>query len=156
MSIILGVDPGKKGGLAFLDTSTKKLLFCIPTPKVDDALDIESIADLLDTYKPTKAVIESVHAMPKQGVSSMFTFGFVTGIMHGLTRGRKMRVYTPTPQAWKKTILAGTEKDKDAAIAFCKSVYPDVTLIFGRARTPNDGVADAICLATYGMRDLKL
>ena len=55
-----------------------------------------------------------------------------------------------TPQAWKKTVLAGTTKDKSAAVQFCRRAFPGVSLTPGRKRVPHDGMADALCLAEYG------
>ncbi len=58
-----------------------------------------------------------------------------------------------TPQAWKKAVLAGTARDKAAAIAFATRRFPGVPLLATpRSRTPHDGVADAVCLAEYARR----
>jgi crossover junction endodeoxyribonuclease RuvC len=80
----------------------------------------------------------------------MFKFGFVTGVMHGIISTLAIPLYLVTPQAWKKKILAGTAKDKDAAIDYCRRVYPDVSLLATeRSRKPHDGMADALCIARY-------
>lgn len=59
-----------------------------------------------------------------------------------------------TPQAWKKRVLAGTTKDKDAAISFVRRAYPTIDLTPGKKRTPHDGIADAVCLAEWGRQEL--
>ena len=56
-----------------------------------------------------------------------------------------------TPQALKKEVLAGTAKDKQAAIDHCLSAYPGVRLMAtDKSRTYHSGMADAICIAEYG------
>jgi crossover junction endodeoxyribonuclease RuvC len=54
------------------------------------------------------------------------------------------------PQAWKKKVLAGTSKDKEAAIAFVRARFPGAPLTLPRCRTPHDGMADAVCIGYYG------
>jgi hypothetical protein len=61
-----------------------------------------------------------------------------------------------TPQAWKKLILAGTPKDKDASIAYCRRAFPNVPLIPLRYRVPHDGIADSLCLLQYGLRTFSV
>lgn len=51
----------------------------------------------------------------------------------------------------RKVILANTAKDKQAAIDYCTANYPSISLVPQRKRTPQDGIADAICLAAYGL-----
>ena len=56
-----------------------------------------------------------------------------------------------TPQAWKAAILAGTPKDKTAAIQHVDRVYPSLNIDVGTKKVIyHDGVADAVCLAEYG------
>jgi crossover junction endodeoxyribonuclease RuvC len=99
------------------------------------------------------AYIEKVSALPGQGVSSMFKFGFVTGILHGIIRTFGIPLYVVTPQIWKKEILQGTDKSKQAAIDYCLRAYPNVKLFrTERSRTYDDGMADALCIAEYAKR----
>jgi crossover junction endodeoxyribonuclease RuvC len=80
----------------------------------------------------------------------MFTFGFVTGALHGILAALGIPIYMVTPQAWKKVILAGTPKDKLASIEYCTRVYPYVDLhATPRSTTMHNGIADAICIAAY-------
>ena len=39
---------------------------------------------------------------------------------------------------------------KTAAVDYCRRVYPSVQLIPERCRVPHTGIADAVCIATYG------
>lgn len=93
--------------------------------------------------------------MPNQGVTSMFNFGKAYGELIGTIKCSGYAYLLVRPQDWKKEVLAGTDKDKAAAIDFCTHFYPEINLIPGRKKTPQDGIADAVCLAEYGKRKLR-
>ena len=86
-----------------------------------------------------------------QGTASMFGFGRGLGLREGILAALAIPHVAVTPQAWKRSILAGTARDKPAAIAFAQGFFPDVSLLpTPRCRVPHDGLADAPCLAEYG------
>ena len=154
--IIVGVDPGQKGGLAIMKDGA-----CTghPMPLAGKEVDTRAVADLVmgeydlvleDPSNHILVVVEKVHAMPKQGVSSTFKFGLNYGRILGAIEALGLRYELVTPQAWKKAILAGTNKGKTAAVEFVHRRYPSVNLMPGRMRTHHDGIADAVCLAEYG------
>ena len=151
---VIGIDPGMKGGIAILDTETNKMR-AIPTPLIGKEIDYRNIYAEFMFYEPSIVVVEKVHAMPGQGVTSMFNFGLSYGALVALATVSTGRLVLVTPQMWKKHILAGTNKDKDAAIQFCNHTYPNVNLILPRCRNAHDGMADAICLAHYGAHYVK-
>lgn len=152
--IVLAIDPGMKGGVAMLDTSLNKVL-ASPMPLIGKELDYKRIHSTITSVTPDVIVIEKVHAMPKQGVTSMFNFGMNYGSLIALSAISSARLVLVTPQMWKKHVLAGTNKDKDAAIQFCTHTYPSIELVQPKCRKPHDGVADAICLAHYGAHYIK-
>ena len=86
----------------------------------------------------------------------MVAFLFGSGCRFGEMAGLKWRHLSQDfSMAWKKTVLAGTAKDKDAAIEYCRRAFPQVSLLPGpRCRKPHDGMADALCLLEYGRRVL--
>jgi crossover junction endodeoxyribonuclease RuvC len=95
--------------------------------------------------------IEAIHAMPAQGVSSMFSMGEGFGLWKGILTALGCSWRTVTPQAWKKVVLAGYgNKDKGAAVQVASRLYP---IVAGSLKTPRgrvlDGRADAICIAEY-------
>ena len=148
---IIGFDPGAKGGLAFLSD----VVSAYPMPLAGKELDIPEITDLILSYPEISlAVVEKCHAMPGQGTVSMFNFGKGYGTLLGILGALKIPTILVIPQAWKKVILAGTKKDKDAAIEYVRMKYPDFPVILPRCRKPHDGICDAICLAEYGKRSL--
>jgi crossover junction endodeoxyribonuclease RuvC len=146
---IIAIDPGIKGAIAI---RCEGKISAMPMPIAGKHLDAASIVQLLNQVKPAMAVMEKVTAMPGQGVTSTFTFGMGYGLLQGILAGLGVPVELVTPQAWKKEVLAGSAKDKAAAIAYCRRVYPGVALVLPRCRVPHDGIADALCILTYGMR----
>ena len=153
----IGVDPGIGGAIAVLNTSGNLCTKIIPMPMAGKEIDISSLAHQIKHYAEldwgTIACIEKVGAFPGQGVVSMFKFGFVTGVLHGVFRTLEIPLYTVTPQAWKKEILAGTDKSKQASIDYVLRAYPDVKLFrTERSRTYDHNMAEALCIADYAKR----
>ncbi len=147
MANIFAFDPGLKGGAASIKGG---VVVAIPMPTAAKELDLPTIAGLLSASFVDFVVIEKVHSMPAQGVASSFKFGVGYGQLMGLCAALSIPYTLVTPQAWKKQVLAGTPKDKRAAIEFCRREYPLVPLIQPGCRLPHDGVADALCLLSYG------
>jgi len=152
--IVLGFDPGLHGGCAALRDGT--VVSAVPMFTVGGEVDSAAVADWVrsvsggtDGTTGVRAAVERVSAMPGQGVSSMFKFGTGWGMVRGVLSTLRVPTYLVTPQAWKKVVLAGTQKDKDAAVAWCRSAHPEVQLVQPGCRTPHDGVADSIAIAEY-------
>lgn len=157
MTSYIGIDPGLSGAIAIIDPHSA--ISILPIPVAGKEIDVSTIQKFLNFHLPddpyfgrleTIACIEAVHSMPKQGVSSSFKFGFVTGILHGIIRTMNIPLETVTPQAWKKEILSGTDKSKQACIDWCLRTYPNISLFrTDRATTYDDGMADAVAIATF-------
>lgn len=147
---IAAIDPGLSGAVAILWNDQVQAK---PLPIAGKDLDLTTLSQWLKAASPGLLVVEKVHSMPGQGVASMFKFGQGFGAILGIAAALGIPTELVTPQAWKKTILAGTDKSKDAAIAYCRRVFPQVSLLPGpRCRKPHDGLADALCLLEYGRR----
>lgn len=155
MKTYIGIDPGQSGGIAIVKGNLLAAVYVMPVAGKE--IDTIRINEILKNWLEDNpiAVIEKVHSMPQQGVASSFKFGFNTGILHGIIRTHGIPLHLVTPQAWKKKILSGTAKDKDAAIDFCRRVYPQVNLLATpRSKKPHDGMADALCIARYAQETL--
>ena len=149
---ILGVDPGKKGGFALLQNG--KPIELLPMVVAGKDLDLEYIASwIIDAGPIDLCVMEKVGAMPKQGVVSMFTFGKVTGAIYGILATLKIPYRLVTPQTWKKIVLDGTDRSKEASLDHVKRLYPELDLrATSQSRKPHEGIIDALCIAEYGWR----
>lgn len=148
--MIIAFDPGMKGAMAWGDRSQ---IYVKPFPLAGKDLDLNTLSQHIEATGASLAVIEKVHSMPKQGVSSTFKFGKGYGSILGILAGLQIPVELVTPQAWKKVVLAGSTKDKDAAIAYCRRRFPDLPIVPERCRKPHDGICDALCLLEYGLRN---
>jgi len=154
--IVLGVDPGISGGLAFLDGGKAAGLYVMPTYRTDEEkkihghkVDFHTFASIVEMYRPDRAVVERVSAMPGQGVSSMFTFGGAyTGVLACL-QALSIPYDLVTPQKWKKEM--GFKKEKKETVKWCMERYPNVSLIPPRCRTPHSGLADALAIASWAL-----
>lgn len=136
-----GFDPGKTGGWATLDQSFELInygkfdytddgLLMLPNRFSYAAVDVE-----------THIFVEKVHAMPKQGVVSMFTFGYVFGQLVGGLTERNHYIHFIRPQQWRKLVIPGS-KGKQPAIDYVQDHY---------GIKVSSGIADAICIATAGI-----
>ncbi len=97
------------------------------------------------------AIIESAAAMPKQGVASMFKFGFVCGGLRGLVAAHFIPVTYVTPKKWKGAL--SVPKAKDGARARASELLPAYSHLWQRVR--DDGRAEATMIALYGARLLS-
>lgn len=156
MTIYIGIDPGLSGGMATIKDGWLPTVVPMPVAggEIDARAVVEDMALLADCGRVI-VVVEAVHSMPKQGVASTFKFGKGYGKILGALEAMQIQTELVTPQAWKAVVLAGTPKDKDAAVAWCRRAYPAVNLILPKCRTPHDGMADALCIAEWGRRTLK-
>ena len=147
--MIVGIDPGITGAVAVLtDSGEFVAVHDMPTMKLGDKknqVHAPSLAKMLRFIEPRMVVLESVHAMPGQGVTSMFNFGMGYGAIKGVLAGIGVPYKDATPQKWKKACgLIG--KDKDAARLLAIELWPEASL----SRKKDCGRADALLIAKFG------
>jgi crossover junction endodeoxyribonuclease RuvC len=131
--IIVGIDPGNNGGIALLHGD--RLIYADHLPIVGKTLSGHLLnnwfADI-EPDTPTMVVVEQVHAMPKQGVSSTFNFGKAVGIIEGVIAARGLPITWVTPQRWKK--LMGVTADKNTSRQLAINLWPDQAHLFARVK----------------------
>jgi crossover junction endodeoxyribonuclease RuvC len=148
---IIAVDPGLKGGIAYVDGFD---FGAIPMPIAGKEYDLATIKELLISVKPDLLVLEKVGARPDQGVTSMFSFGKGYGMIQGVSAGLGIPYELVTPQAWKGKVLKGTAKDNDAQAAYCRRAFPSVSVLASsRCRVPHTGITAALCILQYAIRE---
>ncbi len=154
--VYMGVDPGLSGAIALL-TGDQMTVFDIPTHTitVNGARkrhpDLYALARWFDVHGPgvTRAVIEAPHALPGQGVTSMFNFGFVCGVLQGLVASQLIPMVLFRPSEWKRALrVSGGPEGKDQARQKASQCFPAQAHLF--ARKMDDGRAEAALLAWYG------
>lgn len=143
--IYIGIDPGKSGAMAVIDRATTIL---VPFSEEDYINSLKLLPAQL-----TRACLEHVSAMPKQGVTSMFNFGQNFGYIMGLLEAFGVSYELVRPQKWKKEF--GITGDKNSSIEVCKRLFPGVDLRrTDRCRKDDDGMAEALLMAEYARRRL--
>jgi crossover junction endodeoxyribonuclease RuvC len=153
---IIAIDPGVKGAIAiwYPDRIEAKPLPIIGSKKKE--LDIATLAQWIAEAQPSLAVVEKAAARPGQGVCSMFSFGKGYGSILGVLAALQIPVELVTPQTWKKVILAGTKRDKDSAIQYCRQRFPTVPLVPSGCKKESDGMSDSLCILDFCLRSRGL
>ena len=137
--IYIGIDPGKSGGICFLDGDEIKSFKC---PETTHDMTEELI--LTKDIRKCTAIVEKVWSFPGQGVTSSFNFGYNYGLWVGILSALKIPYVLHPPGKWMKyySIPKMEKKDrKNYLKQLAQQMYPDhkVTLYN----------ADAILLANY-------
>lgn len=157
--IYLGIDPGLDGAVAAVGGAFGPAVYDTPTMTVAGSdgskkrvYAISRMAEILSPYRGVAGdllvLIENVHAMPGQGVRSMFSMGYGLGLWEGLLAGLGLPFERVTPQRWKKLMLDGQGKDKDASRFKAQALFPKAELHLKK----HDGRAEALLIAEYGRR----
>src|SRR5215207_2657041 len=147
---ILGADPGSSGAIAFWFPDQPDHIVVQDVPVVDGQLDPITLARRIDQMKPTLAVVERVHAMPKQGVSSTFKFGMAYGMVLGVIATQRIPLHLVTPARWKKVFNLSADKEEARALAI--RLWPGCDQF---SRKMDHGRAEASLLARYGVQLLQ-
>ncbi|MDQ0505971.1 RuvC family protein [Xanthobacter agilis] len=148
--IILGVDPGLNGAFAILGDGA--LIEAADLPTMGEGarrrLDSGAWSDTLRLTRFDLAVVEQVGAMPGQGVSSMFRFGYAAGQIIGVIDALRIPVKWVSPASWKRSMNIGADKEKSRALAI--ETFPDLRDRF--RRKADHGRAEAALIALWGAR----
>ena len=149
--LVMGIDPGNNGGISVVKTEKDrlpKIIFFLKMPVVGlygkKVIDTITIFSSLRDFEIDVAIIEKVHAMPKQGVTSSFQFGRSFGGIEALCYICCKRVDYVAPAVWKKHMGVGSSKKDSLDLARLK---------FGNSelwkKKGNDGIAEASLLTLY-------
>lgn len=151
----IGIDPGATGAIASISPNGIHFIDC-PTIKVSGktkpnptlmASELKQLVKLNSII-----IIENVHAMPGQGVSSMFSFGMGYGCWLGIIAALNIPVEFVTPQTWKKHY--GLSTDKEASRVKALQLFPSQAADLKLKK--HHGRAEALLLAEYLKRKLLI
>ena len=155
--IFIGIDPGFSGAIAFLEPGSGNLTVTdmpvAPNTKGKNELNLHSLATELYQH-PHRCItmIEKVHAMPNQGVSSVFRFGQGFGAIQMAVTGHGHEVHYVSPAAWKKYFKLS--KDKGVSRSLAAQRFPQAADLFSRVE--DDGRAEAALIALYAKETVKI
>ncbi|TYO91448.1 hypothetical protein [Oceanicella actignis] len=145
MTIILGIDPGRRGGLARLrrgDGSWR--VAAIDLPQTPAGLH----AALAEWTPVTFAVLEQPIYPPHIGVRNIARIAEAYGALKAMLFSAGIAVREVTPAQWKRSL--NVPADKAAARRRADEFFPDDAHQWTRAR--DDGRAEAALIAWYGRR----
>jgi crossover junction endodeoxyribonuclease RuvC len=151
--IVLGIDPGLSGAIAFYDTKTGDVTVVdMPTVEVTrsgkkkNEVSPQLLSDEIAKGFADKAFVERVGAMPGQGVTSVFSFGRSVGIVEGILAALNIPTTIVPPQTWQKGVnLRG---GKDGSRERAMQLFPRHAFLYTRKK--DDGRSDASLIAHYG------
>lgn len=148
MTTIIGIDPGATGALAWV--ADGELIHVQDMPTFDKgAIDVYGLAFIMtgpSWGQVERVVVEQVHAMPRQGVSSVFKFGVGYGTILGVLAALERPVTHVTPAVWTRWHKVGSDKNEHRRR--CCELWPSQAHLF--ARVKDDGRADAALIAAWG------
>lgn len=162
---ILGIDPGLKGAMCYLEEGKNPLVQVMPTLKIrkKNCIDVEKIAHYINSLdKNTKVVIERQVVIQGQGLSSSSRTMFMFGQLLGICAGVGLEYQDITAYKWQgiifpsvdlsKVVSYNYKETKLKSIAYVAQNY-DLSYCFNtpRQKKPQDGLADAICIAHAGL-----
>jgi hypothetical protein len=163
---ILGVDPGKNGALAVYDSETGRIAWAVDMPSYEittrsgrkrGRLHEDELIELIilaSNMGVDRAVVEEVHALPKQSTSGNFTFGYICGSIAMAVRSLGLRIEPARPAVWKRAMRIPT--DAEGILARANDIFPHER---GKWRGPRGRIfhdrIEAAMLAKYGADYIK-
>lgn len=164
--IYVGIDPGKKGGIAVLDAEHINVRQLVKMPADESPEDLHNLLRALVDDKDTgvKVVIERPILKPhfvnkqcskckafiktavlQQGImTSLISYGIILGFL--LASGIPFEEIESAK--WKKAFKL--DKDKSRSIKLAKQLFPSEI----QNIKSNDGLAEALLIAEYGRRNM--
>lgn len=150
-SLIIGIDPGITGAIAFIvlgQTPQFEAVYDLPTVEVKGKkrLDLVAFALLIETYSKdiNLAAIEEVGQIgTKADPFSSFVFGFATGGVHGILSAYTIQIHLLKPLVWKAAI--GVTSDKETSLQKARKLFPKAGPFLQRKK--DHGRAEALLIA---------
>jgi len=147
MTYYLGVDPGKSGGFALLDSVGQVL----HTTKMLDT-EAEIVEWLVEiqhrwgSYQGARisGMLERAASSPQMGVRSAFTFGRNYGTLRTALTAALIPFDTVHPSKWQRALGCLSRGDKNVTKRRAAELFPSVTM--------THAIADACLIAEYCRR----
>ena len=146
--IFIGIDPGKNGGVAVINEIPDyeaTTSFRCPDSPTKMAYSLVSLIPESVSYDHVKVIIEHVHAMPKQGVVSMFSFGQNLGQWEGILGAFELDVTYTGPRTWMQHYDCKPNLDRKDRKRYLRGIaeqlFPNIKMTFN--------VSDALLIANY-------
>jgi len=148
--ITCGIDPGIRGGVAFIDEEDPVL--AVPLPKLVRIIDVVELCAILNSMAPRIVYIEQQVIM--QGQKGALSLGANYGRVLAAVEMCRLPHRIVTPVQWKAKAgfipkLTPAEK-KEAAFEICRRTFGGDIMAQLNLTVPRDGPNEALLLAHYG------
>lgn len=140
--MIVGVDPGRNGAIAVLDTDSRRVI-CHDMPST--TLGLHDLIASLPSIK--HAAVERPFYPAHVGTKSVATMAFNYGVLLGALAWRSIPVIEVAPARWKKSL--NLSSSKAASREQASRIFPDDAHQWKRVR--DDGRAEAALIAWWGI-----
>lgn len=148
--IVAGLDPGLKGGIAFMDEDDP--LMAAPMPKLKSIVDVVELSNMMKSMEPRRVYIERQSILAGQGAA--LTIGSNYGRLLAVCELLGVPYTLVTPGQWKKrcgfpTGCKGKEK-AEAAFELVRRDFGDPVVQKLGLKVTRDGPVEALLIAKYG------
>ena len=150
---IIGIDPGIKGGIAWM-ANGKACVEKMPETLQDlweliDNIRLASQIEIGRYYDNThiRAYLEQVSSSPQMGVKSSFTFGNGFGHLEMALTAAGIPFERVRPQMWQKFLGCMTGGDKNVSKRKAQELFPHIKC--------THATSDALLIAEFGRRKNK-
>ena len=142
MSVYMGIDPGKQGAIAIIDSETRDLQ-CHDMPDTTAALH-----DLIAGLPIIKACTVEKPFFPSMiGVTNAAKIAMAYGTLTGALQWRDIPFAEVRPAKWKAAM--DLSSSKSASREKAAQMFPDHADLFKRVK--DDGRAESVLIAAWGM-----
>lgn len=151
--MVLAIDPGIDGAYAWhYGPRVAPLIDDLPTmgAKGNRQIDARTLAADIEALirvngMPVTAIVEDVHAMPGNGVSTMFRFGQAKGTLLGICGALEIPVLMVSPSSWKRAM--GLDSDGETSRLKALQRWPGLSAFLKRKKDHNR--AEAALLGSW-------
>lgn len=155
--LVLGIDPGLDGGLAWLAADSGRVRSLLSVPSVGSGRKRELNRDGLVfqlrmwDWCTSFAVVEHNSTRPGNAANSVWKFARLTGQIEGQLDALGIPIVQAVPSVWKP--LMGVTADKRSSCGMAAKLWPAYrSSFYGPRGGLVDGVAEAALLAMFGVR----
>lgn len=157
--VYAGIDPGKKGALAFIRESG---ITSFPTPTIGKEYDKQEMCNIIRNMNDefdVHVVLENINSHSAKGRQTAFVMGKGVAYWEAFLVAFNVPHTMATPQQWQKVMWEGVPKQantKNTSLLAAKRLFPGESFLASqRSSVPHDGMVDAVLIAEYCRRKIK-
>jgi hypothetical protein len=149
--IILAIDPGVTGAIAFYAPERPEMIWVYDMPLVDGRVNALELRVMIERFKPSVALIEQVGPMPRDGVRQAWRFSAAFTTAHVVCSLSGIPIAMVTPKKWKQAMgLRGERDGKEYSRKRVIETFPKCAQYFSRKK--DQSRAEAALLAVYASK----